>query len=180
MVFCGACLGKTIYQKEKYQNFYDNNNCLKYFFVFFWFLRFFINFWFFWGTLPVCFFLSPLGLAFSRHLKIHFLYFLLLAFCNDLVVLRVNCSLGNLDPILIWPCFFAKELAFCLLFYFEFNCISVSLWPYFGIALFGSVIRGYCSTCGGYERIMLSEWKGSAIWLPDFVAFLPNLTRTSG
>jgi len=136
---------------------------------------------FFWGTLPFCFFLSPFGLAFSRHLKIHFLYFLLLAFCNDLVVLmRVNCSLGNLDPVLFWPCFFAKELAYCLLFYFEFNCISVRLWPYFGIAFFGSVIRGYCSTCGGYERIMLSVWKGSAIWLSDFVAFLPNLTRTSG
>jgi len=33
-VFCGACLGKTIYQKEKYQNFYDNNNCLKIFLYF--------------------------------------------------------------------------------------------------------------------------------------------------
>jgi len=135
----------------------------------------------FFGVPCPCFLLSPLGLAFSRHLKIHSLYFLLLAFCNDLVVLmRVNCSLGNLDPILFWPCFFAKELAYCLLFYFEFYCISVSLWSYFGIAFFGSAIRGYCSTFGGYERILLSSWKRSVIWLPDFVAFLPNLTRTSG
>lgn len=37
---------------------------------------------------------------FTRHLKIHSLLACWL-FCNDLVVeMRVNCSLGNLDPYL--------------------------------------------------------------------------------
>jgi hypothetical protein len=69
--------------------------------MFFLIFSFLYRFLVFGGTLPFLFlFLSPLGLASSRHLKNHFgTLVIVLAFCNDLVVvMRVNCSLGNLDP----------------------------------------------------------------------------------
>jgi len=57
------------------------------------------------GYLARSFHLEPFGSMFSRLLKIHSLLNFWI-FCNDLVAeVRVNCSLGNLDPLFIYLAF---------------------------------------------------------------------------
>jgi hypothetical protein len=69
------------------------------------------------------------------------------------VLVRVNCSLGNLDPFELGPCFWLKGFGI-LLVSLGFNCIFVHLFAIFWIALFGSFIRdtinlgeGMCVFC---------------------------------
>lgn len=105
MAFCRVCLVRP-FIKKKIPKFV-RLNAEKFFICFLYFVLFyviFICFWFFGGTLPF-FHLEPFGSMFTRHLKIHSLLAFWL-FCNDLVVeMRVNCSLGNLDPLVIYLAF---------------------------------------------------------------------------